>query len=330
MDAVVLAIAKKYAESLSSGIAGSSYDPSTSTMTVRLNDGTSYKIVFDDGITEKDRGVLDHVSYDETTGELLLNGVSLLTEGDNPTGGSSVLESDFIATTAIGMVTNGKKYEKGTSLETIIRDILTTYQKCGLTVTLNPATELYDAVTDTLDKININAKVTKGTNDVTEVSFFIDGAEMKENKTGVADGGDFSYEHSFATPTNNTFVVKVTATDGKQANTITKTITFIGKSYYGTVGESVVTPTEADVKGLQSNVLKNTRKLTYQHIAVDYGKVLYAYPASLGALTKIVDADGRDYTNSYTKSEVVVDGINYYAYLLTDAMGTDDGYQSYT
>lgn len=330
MDAVVLAIAKKYAESLSSGIAGSSYDPSTSTMTVQLNDGTSYKIIFDDGITEQDRDVLDHVSYDETTGELLLNGVSLLTKDDDPTGGSSVLGSDFIATTAIGMVTNGKKYEKGTSLETIIRDILTTYQKCGLTVTLNPTTELYDAVTDTLDKINIGAKVTKGTNDVTEVSFFIDGAEMKEIKTGVADGGNFSYEHSFVTPTNNTFVVKVTATDGKQANTITKTITFIGKSYYGTVGESVVAPTEADVKGLQSNVLKNTRKLTYQHIAVDYGKVLYAYPASLGALTKIVDADGRDYTNSYTKSEVVVDGINYYAYLLTDAMGTDDGYQSYT
>lgn len=247
---------------------------------------------------------------------------------DEASGG--VLEEDLTATTAIGSVTSGKTYTKGTSLEDILRDILTTYQKCGLAVTLSPTTELYDVVNDTLDKITVNASVTKGTNDITEVSFFIDGIELKEIKTGVASGGSFSYEHTFDTPTNQTFTVKVTATDGEQANTVTKTITFIGKSYYGTVGEDIVTPTETDIKGLQFNTLKNSKKLVYSGIQVDYGKVLYAYPKSLGAIAKIIDADNRDYTNSYTMSEVAVDGIDYYAYLLTDAMGTDDGYQSFT
>lgn len=247
---------------------------------------------------------------------------------DEASGG--VLEEDLTATTAIGSVTSGKVYTKGTSLEDILRDILTTYQKCGLAVTLSPTTELYDVVNDTLDKITINASVTKGTNDITEVSFFIDGIELKEIKTGVASGGSFSYEHTFDTPTNQTFTIKVTATDGEQANTVTKTISFIGKSYYGTVGEDIVTPTETDIKGLQFNTLKNSKKLVYSGIQVDYGKVLYAYPKSLGAIAKIIDADNRDYTNSYTMSEVTVDGIDYYAYLLTDAMGTDDGYQSFT
>ena len=243
--------------------------------------------------------------------------------------GSGVLEEDLVATTAIGSVTSGKTYAKGTPLEDIIRDILTTYQKAGLAVTLNPSKELYDIVTETLSSINVTASATKGTGEITSITFFIDGVEQKEITSGVANGGSFNYTHNFTTPQNTTFTVKVTVTDGKQATTVTKDIVFIGKSYYGTVAEDVTTPTEFDVKNLDYNTLKNSKKLVYSGIQVEYGKVLYAYPKSLGALTKIVDADNRDYTNSYTVSEVEVDGIPYYAYLLTDAMGTDDGYQSF-
>ena len=60
--------------------------------------------------------------------------------------GSGSLEEELVATTAIGSVVSGKVYEEGTSLETIIRDILTTYQKAGLAITLNPNKDLYDAV----------------------------------------------------------------------------------------------------------------------------------------------------------------------------------------
>ena len=244
--------------------------------------------------------------------------------------GGGALEEDLVATTAIGSVTSGKTYTKGTPLEDIIRDILTTYQKAGLAVTLNPSKEIYDVVTETLSSINVTASATKGTGDITSVTFYIDGVEQQEITNGVAEGGSFSYAHTFDTPQQATFTVKVTVTDGKQATTVTKDIVFIGKSYYGTVGEDVTTPTEFDVKNLEFNTLKNNRKLIYSGIQVEYGKVLYAYPKSLGALTKIVDADNRDYTNSYTRSEIEVDGIPYYAYLLTDAMGTDDGYQSFT
>ena len=80
MDVVTLAVAKKYAESLSSGIQGSSYDPSTSTMTVSLNDGNSYQVEFDDGVSTKDRETLDNISYDEDTNALQVNGVEVLTK----------------------------------------------------------------------------------------------------------------------------------------------------------------------------------------------------------------------------------------------------------
>ena len=76
---VAYVLSKKYAEKLSSGIANSTYDPSTSTMTVNLNDGSSYEVQFDDGITTADREVLDNVSYDKTTNELQVNGVAVIT-----------------------------------------------------------------------------------------------------------------------------------------------------------------------------------------------------------------------------------------------------------
>lgn len=78
-------LAKKYAEKLSSGIAGSTYDPSTSTMTVNLNDGNSYEVQFDDGITTADREVLDNVSYDNTEGNLKVNGITVLTTENEET-----------------------------------------------------------------------------------------------------------------------------------------------------------------------------------------------------------------------------------------------------
>lgn len=242
----------------------------------------------------------------------------------------TTLSSELISSTNIGSVTAGKVYPAGTKLETIIRDILTTYTKASVKITLDPATEIYDAVTDSLSTIDITSVVTKGTNNIESVTFYVDGIEVDEITTGVQDGGTFDYNHTFVAPTNKTFTVKVSVYDGQQTSTETKTVTFIGKSYYGCVAEDVTTPTEADVKALQFNTLKNSKKLVYSEIQVDYGKVLYAYPASLGKLTKILDADGRDYTGSYTMSELTVDGIDYYAYLLIDAMGTDNGYQSFT
>lgn len=242
----------------------------------------------------------------------------------------TTLSSELISSTNIGSVTAGKVYPAGTKLETIIRDILTTYTKASVKITLDPATEIYDEVTDSLSTIDITSVVTKGTNNIESVTFYVDGIEVDEITTGVQDGGAFNYNHAFAAPTNKTFTVKVSVYDGQQTSTETKTVTFIGKSYYGCVAEDVTTPTEADVKALQFNTLKNSKKLVYSEIQVDYGKVLYAYPASLGKLTKILDADSRDYTGSYTMSELTVDGIDYYAYLLIDAMGTDNGYQSFT
>ena len=86
MDVISYALSKKYANKLSCGIASSSYDPASSTMTVTLNDGGSYDIVFDDGVTPQDREFLDNVNYDATDNKLEINGAEVLTKSDEATG----------------------------------------------------------------------------------------------------------------------------------------------------------------------------------------------------------------------------------------------------
>ena len=82
MDIMDIAISKSHTNSVSSGIAGSSYDPNTSTMTVQLRDGNSYQIEFEDGITVQDRVVLDNIKYDEDTSVLLVGDKEVLTKDD--------------------------------------------------------------------------------------------------------------------------------------------------------------------------------------------------------------------------------------------------------
>ena len=243
--------------------------------------------------------------------------------------GAALLE-DFTVTNGVGKAELGTEYKAGTTIADIVVDMLSTYAPPTITLKTDFTKDVFDKIEDKIGAIKISSKIVKGSKDIEKVSVFInneviatfEGDTLKEN-------GEYNVDYIFNPETNETFIIKVTAYDG-QNTTVTKTITFVGKSYWGYVEEAVVTPTEENVKGLQFNVVKNSRALTYSEIQIGYGKVLYAYPKVLGALSKIVDEDGRNYTGSYVMSEVTVDGLEYYCYLLKDAMGTDNGYQKFS
>ena len=234
-----------------------------------------------------------------------------------------ILENDLTSTTVIGSITGGKKYVKGTPLETIIRDILTTYQKPSVVVNINPSTTLYDAATDSLTSITINATTTKGTQNITAITFYVNGVKQNEITSSVAGGGTFSYKHTFSTPQQTTFSVKADVTDGKSTASQTKTITFIGKSYYGLIEPDVDDVTEDMIKSL-SSTLKNSKNFVYKDINCNFNKVVYAYPASLGNLVSIQDeVNNFNYTDSFTKKTMDVDGISYNVYVLSEPAGAD-------
>lgn len=234
--------------------------------------------------------------------------------------GGGVLEEEIKPNINMGSVKT--TYPAGTSLEEIIRDMLTEKIAPTVSLILNPATTLYDEVTDSISSLTINATVTKKTNDIAKIEYYVNNALQKTITTGVASGGTFPYIYNTTIDDDVTIKVVVTDTEGMTASA-TKTIVFIGQSYYGLVDAETGEPTPALVKTL-NKVLKNSKKQVYSGITTDWAKICYAYPAELGKLTSIMDkVNNFNYTSSFQLTTKTIDGISYYVYTLIEPTGAD-------
>lgn len=209
--------------------------------------------------------------------------------------------------------------------------LLHPYEKPTMTLGINPTKTIYNKVTETLASITINANVTKKTENIKEVRFYVDNVLVNTDTTH-PNGGLVSYIHTFASPTNTTFNVKIECEDIKGATSKVSANTnvyFVGKSYYGVVEDdgTAFAITESLIKGLSKTEVKIKKALTYKNINATFGRIVYAYPKDLpsgGALTSIKDqGTGWSVFDSYTSQEITIDGITYLCYYMIDAGGFD-------
>ena len=156
---------------------------------------------------------------------------------------------------------------------------------------------------------SVTANVTKKARTITKVEVFgSDSATALATKTdGVANGGSFSLAFSKelkAAAANGTkFTVKVTDSDNKVTSANTATFNLVYPFYQGVVAADA-TVDAAAVKALTKKVeTKGNKKWAY---TATNQKMVFAYPASYGNLTKIYDANNFDVTGTFTKSTVNV------------------------
>lgn len=156
---------------------------------------------------------------------------------------------------------------------------------------------------------SVTANVTKKARTITKVEVFgSDSATALATKTdGVANGGSFSLAFSKelkAAAANGTkFTVKVTDSDNKVTSANTATFNLVYPFYQGVVAAGA-TVDAAAVKALTKKVeTKGNKKWAY---TATNQKMVFAYPASYGNLTKIYDANNFDVTGTFTKSTVNV------------------------
>ena len=230
----------------------------------------------------------------------------------------------------IGGIKKNQKFNNAT-LQEMFDMLLHPYEKPTMTLGINPAKTIYDKVTETLASITINANVTKKTKNIKEVRFYVNNV-LVNTDTAHPNGGLVSYTHTFASPTNTTFNVKIECEDIKGATSkisANTNIYFVGRSYYGVI-ESEGSPfaiTEDLIKGLSKKEVKIKKALTYQNINATFGRIVYAYPKNLpsgGVLTSIKDqGTGWSVFDSYTSQEITIDGITYLCYYMIDAGGVD-------
>ena len=230
----------------------------------------------------------------------------------------------------IGGIKKNQTFNNAT-LQEMFDMLLHPYEKPTMTLGINPAKTIYNKVAETLASITINANVTKKTENIKEIRFYVDNVLVNTDTTH-PNGGLVSYTHTFTSPTNTTFNVKIECEDIKGATSkisANTNVYFVGKSYYGVV-EDDGTPfaiTESLIKGLSKTEVKIKKALTYKNINATFGRIVYAYPKNLpsgGALTSIKDqGTGWSVFDSYTSQEITIDGITYLCYYMVDAGGFD-------
>ena len=239
----------------------------------------------------------------------------------------AVLDNSLTVSNPVGSATSGKTYAKGTTLEAVLRDILIKEVAPSLTLAIVPENTLYDVVETVVSAITVKATCTKNTYNLSKVEFYLD--NVLKHTQNISTNGTYTYDMTWATPTNTDFTIKSIVYDSKTGTpmTTTKSITvkFVGKSYYGTIADSAGEPTEAIVKALQNNVLKDTKNLTYSDITMDYGRVVYAYPASFGNLSSIKDIPNnlQYWPDSFTKITLNIDSISYNVYYQNESSASE-------
>ena len=244
--------------------------------------------------------------------------------GGGGTGGSEVFDRDDPTVVTVGGLNAGSSVKDKTTKE-VLEEILFPYQKPTVSFTISPSTTTY-AVGDTISSITFTISAGKKSKDIQSIKIYDGSTLLTTITSGVANGGTFTYNYACNITANTT--LKVEVADDTSAVSATKNITFTYKSYYGFVADGT-TVDETVIKGLQKNVLKTSRALTYSGITCTNSKIVYAYPQNQGLLSSILDGNGFDYLGSYNYSVIRVDGVNYYVYVMIDPTTLDDFIQKF-
>ena len=217
--------------------------------------------------------------------------------------------------------------EKNTSdINTIlgIVDTPPTYTKPTLTVSFNTTTIEHNKNTSIRVTPNFNE------NDGGSVSSYIlyrSGTEIFNSVNSAAYTDTITIQHGESVSYNAT----VSYNDGPIKNTLlgipypntsikagsvsaSGTVRAYALSYYGVINKTSIT--ENDISSLSSR-LSTSKSFTYT-INLSEQRIVYMYPQSFGVLTSIKDANNFDYINSYTKTTLSYDSVDYYVYILTD------------
>ena len=230
-------------------------------------------------------------------------------------GSGATLEENITANVEVGGIESGSTLASGTTFTEFAKKMLVkeTAPTTAFTASGSGVKEVGTSVTPTLT-LTVTGT---GTGTPTAIKFY-NGSTLLETQPYVS--GTNTYTHTMASAVTATTTVKgvleYTKSDGTTTGNVEKTsvYTFVMASYYGAV--TTAPTTKAEIIALTKNV-KNTKAQTAT-FNLSNQRSCYAYPASFGDLSSILDGNGFQYIQSYTKTSVTVDSTNYNVYTLTD------------
>ena len=266
----------------------------------------------------------------EQIGDVFTDGVynkTIWYDGDLITDGRLNKVEDALHFISRTDIEQREQLEKNTSDISTILDIVDTpptYIKPTLSISLNTGTLEHNKATSVTITPNFKQ------NDAGLVSKYVlykNGTEIFNNTTisaytdsaTINHNGSISYS---ATATYGDGPIKNTLLGIPYPNTSIKAgsvsasgiIRAYALSYYGIINSSTIT--ENDISSLSSRLSSSKSYIYTVNLAEQ--RIVYMYPQSFGTLTSIKDANNFDYINSYTRTTLSYNGVDYYVYILTD------------
>lgn len=227
--------------------------------------------------------------------------------------GDAELAEDITSNLAVGNIKAGDSFLTGTTFTEFVKKLLIKEILPKMTFTAQDSGLKLKGTTAVRPDLTVS--VTLGSGTVQKVEFYRDGVLESSQEWG--PGVTYLWVTNDIT-TDTTVQAKVyyTESDGVTTGVLTQEAKykFMNYSYSGCM--SVAPTTEAEILTLTTN-LKDTKAYTATVSPADQ-HIVYAYPASLGTLTSIKDANNFEYIQSYTRTTIVVNGENYNVYHLTD------------
>lgn len=169
----------------------------------------------------------------------------------------------------------------------------------------------------------VTVNITLGSASISKIEV-LDGSDVLGTlASGIKAGTNTVTLNSALTVTSNKQLkVKITDSENKSITVNTGAFTFVNPYYYGAIASGAEI-NETTVKGTTKSVsVKGNKSFNY---TCSNQKMLFAYPKSYGALSKILDANSFDVTDTFTRTEVTVNGVSYYVY--TNAASTVSGFK---
>ena len=234
-------------------------------------------------------------------------------EGENE---REIFNTTELTVSALGGIPAGADLN-GLTIKEILNKLLYPYlaPTIGITGTPNGGTfEKGDNQTIT----SVKVVVTKKSEKITKIEV-LQGSNVLASKedSSIDNGGTFNF--TVSVPVNSTNVQltgRVTDAQGTVKTATTGTFNFVYPYYVGVCGEND-TIDEALIKGLEKRIeAKGQKAISY---TVNQQRMIIAYPKSYGVIRRILDANSFDVTNTFTRTEIKITGLDgtsqsYYVY----------------
>ena len=215
----------------------------------------------------------------------------------------SKVTRDITSNVTCGGIKPGDKVSAGDNLTDVIERILNEYQSPTIEIALNPSKTLYEKGVDSLNTLQITAIVTKKSNPVVSVKYYLGSTELEEltSDDNIANGGTLPFTYNGLI--NNDVTVKVVANDGKSDGVKTMDIKFV-YPIYTKIGSNT------EVK----NIIEK-ENFILDNINVINDSIVFSYPSIYGNITSILDSNGFEYLDGFTKNSITKNGVPYYEYV---------------